>query len=97
MLFKTRINRCFYRVKFGEIEFIDKNFLSRQKYVDFYRSIALNLSKLRSTEVNSKSSTNRIEQRLSFLFSSQQPMIPVNEPMSKKQNVSSMTSLVRAL
>lgn len=29
--------------------------LSRQKYVDFYRSIALNLSKLRSTEVRARS------------------------------------------
>ena len=42
------------------------NRLSRQKYVDFYRSIALNLSKLRSNEVcRSVSPMSRID-RLDF-------------------------------
>ena len=36
--------------------------ISRQKYVDFYRSIALNLSKLRSNEVENHSfSTENID------------------------------------
>lgn len=61
--------------------------LFRQKYVDFYRSIALNLSKLRSNEVEFLDSSSS----QSFVSSSLRPVI---QPMLKKPNASSMKSVV---